>query len=50
MTGSHHGSDNDDWQSAQMLLQRGQIELCRLEVIMETIVMTGSHHGKNSDD
>ena len=26
MTGrlSHHGNDNDDWESAQMLLQRGQ--------------------------
>ena len=59
MTESHHGnnSDNlkssleqysDDWKSAQVLLQRG--ELRWLEVIMGTIVMTGIHHGNISDD
>ena len=49
MTGSHHGNDNDDWQSAHMLLQRGP-SCDDLEVIMGTIVMTGCHHGSNSDD
>ena len=24
MTSSHYGNDNDDWQSAQVLFQRGQ--------------------------
>ena len=25
MTGSHHGNNSDDWQSAQVLLQRGEL-------------------------
>ena len=50
MTGSHHESDNDDWQSAQMLLQSGQSCDDCMDVIWGTIVMAGSHHGNNSDD
>ena len=44
MTGSHHGNNSDDWQSA-LSVASTWTELWWLEVIMGTVVMTGSHHG-----
>ena len=45
MTGSHHGNDNDDWQSAHnYYVISTWTELWWLEVIMGTIVMSGSQH------